>query len=166
MKTCSKCGQTKPYEMFFKDAGRNDGKTPQCKTCMKQAADARRETGKEAEVQAEWRKRKKNDPTYRASRLLADATQRAKKNGLPIDIDLEWVSDRIVQGYCEVTNLKFDLRPAVPARPFTPSLDRIDPRKGYTKENTRVVCWVYNRAKGVHSHSAVLILAEALCKKN
>lgn len=34
------------------------------------------------------------------------------------------------------------------ARPFAPSLDRIDARKGYTTDNVRLVAWVVNHALG------------------
>lgn len=132
---------------------------------MRETSASRRESGSEAAYQSKWRKSKESDPRYRASRLLVDARQRAKKSGLESDLDLDWVTSRIEKGLCQVTGISFDLSPSVPARPFTPSLDRINPKLGYMKDNTQVVCWIYNRAKGVHNHSAVVTLAEALCKK-
>lgn len=33
MKTCSKCGQSKPLDAFAKDSRKSDGRRPQCKSC-------------------------------------------------------------------------------------------------------------------------------------
>ena len=51
-------------------------------------------------------------------------------------------------GRCELTGVLFEytVRPGVRARPLIPSLDRIDPQKGYIKENLRVVCYAVNAA--------------------
>lgn len=49
-----------------------------------------------------------------------------------------------------------------PPNPFAPSLDKINPALPYTKENTQVVVWIYNRAKGPNAHEDVLVLANSL----
>jgi len=51
------------------------------------------------------------------------------------------------------------------AKSWSPSLDRIDPSKGYTEENVRVGCWLFNRAKGNGSDSEVLLMAKSLVRK-
>jgi hypothetical protein len=131
---------------------------------MKTNAKARRERGQEREVQKAWRKRVRSTPSFRASRLLADAKHRYPEH---FDLTLEWLSERIAKGYCEVTGISFDTKGhGAPARPFTPSLDRIDPSKPYTQSNTQVVVWIYNRAKGVHSHNDVVTMAKALIAAN
>lgn len=162
-KTCSKCKVEQPRSAFFNADKRPDGKCPQCKECMTEYSAKRRAEGKEALNQRKWRDENKSNPRFRASRLMIDAKQRAKKNELPFDLDLDWVEEKLNNGFCEATGLGFDFVPSIPARPFTPSLDRIDPSLGYTKENTQVVCWIYNRAKGVHDHASVVTLAQALC---
>ncbi len=43
-----------------------------------------------------------------------------------------------------------------------PSIDRIVPSEGYTDENTQVVVWAYNAAKGIGTSNDVMILARAL----
>jgi hypothetical protein len=107
---------------------------------------------------------------HRSGSLLAHATTRAKKHDLPITITRAWILERLDAGTCEATGLPFDTRPNEEGggwvrRSFCPSLDRIDPAQGYTPENTQVVCWIYNAAKGTNGHEDVLILAEALCRK-
>jgi hypothetical protein len=164
VKTCSKCSQVKTTDLFFKATQRPDGLCPQCKDCMKANAKARRERGQERLVQREWRRKSRATPAFRASRLLADAKQRKPEN---FTLTLEWAQEKIERGYCEATGLKFDCSGnGAPARPYAPSLDRTDPSKPYTQENTKVVVWIYNRAKGVHTHEDVLNMAKALVAAN
>ncbi len=69
-------------------------------------------------------------------------------------------------GKCEVTGLAFSLnRPKTrreSLRAWGPSVDRVDPLKGYTRDNCRLVCWMYNAAKGVSSDEDVMTMARAL----
>lgn len=86
--------------------------------------------------------------TKRAMCLVATARTRAKKKGLAFDLDqfIPELQTRIDIGKCEVTGVLFDLSPG---RKFnSPSLDRIDPSKGYTYENTRIVLNLVNAALG------------------
>lgn len=61
-----------------------------------------------------------------------------------------------------MTGLNFDQNWFGPRRAFTPSLDRKDPALGYTEENSQMVVWIYNAAKGTGTHADVLALAAAL----
>lgn len=84
----------------------------------------------------------------RASVLVATVRTRARKRGLEFNLDqfLPELQARIDLGLCEVTGEPFDLSPG---RKFSsPSLDRIDPKKGYTFENTRIVLNLVNAAMG------------------
>ena len=147
-KRCSHCGNDFPIEAFTINHSVKSGYGGHCKKCH---------NAKNRVRHAENR----SDADYRASSLLRAAKQRNEN----VTITKEWVKERIEAGVCEVTGIPFDMSSAKPARAFTPSLDRIDPSHDYTPDNTQVVCWIYNRAKGVHSHDAVVTLAEALCKK-
>lgn len=150
--------------MFYKSHGRPDGLCPQCKNCMKANAAARRASGQERIIQREWRKKVRNKPSFRASRLLADSKSRNKGE---FDLTLEWLTAKLEAGHCEITGLPFDTTgDGAPARAFAPSLDRTDSSLGYTQDNTKVVVWIYNRAKGVQSHKEVMILANALVAHN
>lgn len=96
----------------------------------------------------------------RASRLYFGSLKRAKSLSLEHNLDIEWIKEKLDAGFCEVTKIPFELTEG--RNPFAPSLDKTDPEKGYTKENTKVVCWCYNTAKGNWSHQDVLKLAKAL----
>lgn len=94
-------------------------------------------------------------PRYRrAYNLFFAARQRANKKNLEFDLDLDWVYDNITK-FCPMTNLPFQLynngNNYANRHALTPSIDRIDPRKGYVKDNCRIVIWWYNVAKQQYS---------------
>ena len=106
-----------------------------------------------------------NNPKTRAKELVNGARNRSLKMDLPFDLTPEWLLDRLTVGVCEVTGIPLVLdggKSNGGHRSFTPSLDRTDPTQGYTMDNVKVVCWIYNGAKGVGTHEDVMKLVEAL----
>jgi hypothetical protein len=59
------------------------------------------------------------------------------------------------------TAKRFDLSPG-PRKQFAPSADRIDPGRGYTKDNVQIVCWQYNAAKHTFTDADVVRFARAV----
>lgn len=59
MKTCTKCGETKPPTEFSKDVSKRDGLRPQCKTCHNNAVASYRFVNSE--------KKRASDAKYRAA---------------------------------------------------------------------------------------------------
>jgi hypothetical protein len=100
----------------------------------------------------------------RADRLISGAKRRATAIGVPFDLDLDWLIKRLVAGVCEVTGVPFVIKPG--RHIHAPSLDRKDPKLGYTKDNVRVTLWCFNAAKGTGTDQDVLIMAQALVLKN
>lgn len=96
----------------------------------------------------------------RSARLLNKARARAKQRGIICTLTHKWILERLEQGKCSVTGLPFKL--GTKRGPWTPSIDRIDLTDGYTLENSQVVVWLYNAAKGDCTHEDVLVLAQAL----
>jgi len=90
----------------------------------------------------------KKTPWGKAKHLVADARKSAKKRGLPHTIEAEVIAAIIEEGTCQLTGMPFILETGetlgVRIHPASPSLDRIDPNKGYTPENVQVVCWAIN----------------------
>jgi hypothetical protein len=74
------------------------------------------------------------------------ARARARKLGAPFDLDQHemalWV--RYCRKVCEVTGMP--LQTEGPVGPFTASIDRVDPAKGYVYSNIRIVCFTLNAA--------------------
>ena len=109
--------------------------------------------------------RRENDLAYRARGLVRGTKQRAKQKGIDHNLTEDWLLERLERGVCEVTGIPFTFTSGEIKgghRSFTPSLDRTDTTKGYTKDNVKVVVWVYNGAKGVGTHEDVMKLARAL----
>lgn len=107
-------------------------------------------------------------PSRRHYRVWNAARQRAKKSNIPFTLTREWVEERIDRGSCEVTGIEFSVLPGEGRgnpSPWAPSIDQITPGAGYTPENSRLVCWIYNCAKSTASDEDVLKLANALVSR-
>jgi len=125
---------------------------------------------KHAEVNARWYEKNKERERYKARKkkkshraygLFNAARTRAKRKSLDFTISLEWVESKLALGKCEVTNLSYELK--LEGRgPWHPSIDRTDSSKGYTPDNCKLVCWLYNSAKSEFNHTDVMILVKAL----
>lgn len=90
------------------------------------------------------RKLKTDIPRFLRNALKYKRFQ-AKKSGLEFDLDEEWLQKQPLM--CAISGRKFEI-PDKGVGPFTPSFDRIDPKKGYTKSNTQIICFWLNAAKG------------------
>lgn len=107
-------------------------------------------------------------PEGRAKLLINGARNRGKDfHGLSV----ARIADAIRAGKCEVTGVCFELGewPDSDKNPYAPSLDRIDPSKGYSDDNVRVVIWAYNLLKGqlsdVWATTTILTMAAGIIKE-
>lgn len=91
---------------------------------------------------------KRADPAERLRLLVNDAAKRSKKLGTRVKLSKAWRLRALKQTHCAVTGIMFDLS-VMRGRinQLAPSLDRIDPSKGYTDKNTRLVLYFVNTAK-------------------
>ena len=96
--------------------------------------------------------------------LTGNARYRARQKGLEFTITSDWVRERLERGVCEVTGEPFIYGRGMARGPNSPSLDRIDPSKGYTPDNTRVVIWAYNAAKQDFTEQQFLYVCYVLAK--
>ncbi len=90
-------------------------------------------------------------PRGRAYTLFDSIKQRTKRSGVEFDLTTEWIENYILKGRCQVTGIKFDLKPSIDGKhsnPFAPSIDKINPKRGYVKKNCQVVLHAVNQAKG------------------
>jgi hypothetical protein len=104
-------------------------------------------------------------PRRRATLLRYKARVRARRLGLDFDLPIEWVRNQLERGTCAVTGIPFDLAIGLGSRfhsKYAPTIDRIDPSQGYTREKCQVVVCQYNAAKGAWAHEDVMILARTL----
>jgi len=105
------------------------------------------------------------DPVWRhGADLVRAARTRSRKSGIECTLSFDWAVDRLDDGYCEVTGVKFKVGSG-PREANSPSIDRIDPSKGYTEENCRMVIWMYNAAKSEYTDEAVWEMATSLARE-
>lgn len=127
-----------------------------------------RDPEKWAQYHVSWRDKVASDPVLRARRMIQWVKCRAKRLGVPFDLTVEFLADKISSGICEVTGIPFELGVSEinHAKAFSPSVDRITPGGGYTQDNVRVVVYIYNIARSDFSEDDVLTFAKALVAKS
>ena len=134
---------------------------PEVKAKRKEAFSRWSGRNKEARAASEAKRRFER----RASVLVSTARTRAKKRGLEFDLDehIPRIQERIDAGVCEITGSPFDLSPG---RKFnSPSIDRINPQRGYTYDNIRVVLNLVNAALGDWGEQTLRdVMGAWLCK--
>lgn len=91
--------------------------------------------------------------------LVRDAGKRAKKKGLDFDLTSAWARDRWT-GRCEVSGLEF--KKGSMRSMFSASIDRIDPKMGYTQGNCRFILMAVNMLKGWGSDDEMFLVAAAV----
>lgn len=92
---------------------------------------------------------RKYNTDKKAEVLISEARRRSLKKMLPFDLDqhVPELKARIVAATCEMTGLPLNLS----NRGIdwnSPSMDRIEPAKGYVLANIRIVCFAINQAMG------------------
>lgn len=99
-----------------------------------------------------------------AQYLYSNAKRRAKVGGLEFSITREWILDAVEKGKCQITGIPFVI--ANGRKPWAPSLDKTNPRGGYTPGNVKVVVWMYNTCKWDATHDDVITFARAVVGAN
>lgn len=161
MKICSKCKISKTEEDFY---NRGTGiKRNDCKNCSNKCKQQyyinnkekiKRKVKKWAQSNKEQRKevQKKYNNTIkgRLIKTMKAAHSRAKINNLTYNLDTDFLLELWVKqnGKCALTKIEFELinKTNFISNPFAPSIDKINPKQGYTKNNVRLVCVAVNYA--------------------
>lgn len=132
MKTCNKCGSLKDKTEYHNGAI--------CKECYNKKRRERYANGDSVRILSKKNQRRKNNP---ASELIRCAKRRAKVNNIVFDLKQE---DVIIPEVCPMLGLKLFTGNGV-LSDNSPTLDRINPDLGYTKENIQVISYRANRIK-------------------
>ena len=153
MKRCSSCGKLKDESEFYHYKPSKDGLTHQCKQCMSEYRASKREHYKEymayrrevdnETIKANRRKHYRNHPE---SRMLMAAKQRAKNQGLEFNLTID---DIVIPDKCPLLEVPF-VAGEKGNYEYTPSLDRIDPTRGYIKGNV----WLITKRSNTMKNSA------------
>lgn len=165
MNTCKHCGKTDTEDKFY----RNNI----CKECRN--AKLREQRTKVCKACGTKYNSQSNDycpdcyPVYRqAYNLTHTVRHRANKKNLEFDLSVGWLYDKLKKP-CPKTGLDFVIGESTNfsnRHPMTPSVDKIDPSKGYTEDNCQVVCWWYNVSKQRFTDDEVLELCRAVVNQH
>ena len=104
-----------------------------------------------------------NPSDVRFRRMANLGKHRSKQKGWDHDIDYEWIRDNITDK-CPKCGVEYSYDLDIKMNPFAPSLDRIDPTKGYTKENCIITSWIYNCGKNAYNEETLYIICKAFLK--
>lgn len=145
-KFCPTCKQVLLVEQFYKNASKRDGLNSQCKQCR---------------IQYDI----DNPIKCQTSYMIRDARKRAKRKNLPIDIDQDYIHS-IVSFHCPIFGVPLEWSThrgnGNAPLPNSPSLDRIDPAKGYVKGNVWIISHRANQIKNDASHDELKRVTEAV----
>lgn len=94
--------------------------------------------------------------------LVNGAKGRSKAAGLEFDLTHGWGESRWT-GRCELTNIPFVLgKKGHSGGLYSPSIDRITPKIGYTQSNCRFILCSINCFKGAGTDQEIMLIAAAL----
>jgi hypothetical protein len=148
-KKCSKCQQERLLFDFSKNKASNDGLQHRCRTCDNEYQRKRRIDNKESDLEyhRKYQAKRREDFTYRLQMLLNASKQRAALKNREHTITLEDIKDLYpVDGKCPVFGFDLEFN-SQGFRETSPSIDRIDSTKGYTRDNIQIISWKANRLK-------------------
>jgi len=182
MKTCANCKQTKLFTDFNKSKDRKDGHNPYCKACCLQyrfenkeiLSQKKKEYYSKGHVkvhQQQYRKQyylsNKVDmlaqqreyyaaPENRAKKLLSKTKERATKEGLPFNLELE---DIVIPTHCPYLGMELTHHLGQGYLDSNSSIDKIIPELGYIKGNVQVISRLANQMKNSATSEQLLTFA-------
>lgn len=150
------CDRIKPIEDFLRDKQQKKGYRNQCKACLRPISRQRARDNKDG-VNRRMRVFRNTIKGATTTSLNA-AKGRARLGNLPFNLDLKYIRDIWERqgGKCALTGEDFVLKGGWSA----PSLDKIDPEKGYIKGNVQ---WLSQRVNLLKSNMTNEELLE-ICK--
>lgn len=169
-KTCSTCGKAYPAttKYFVKNKECRGGIASTCRECIRSYhrkwKSENSEYKERRRQQYQDKVKPRNAEIYRQKRLRRPYHQRAalmrsgmiarsRERGIPFDADLftvkyltEWLMD---EGNCPCCGIAFDVQPKFDGlkNDASPSVDRIQPARGYVQGNVALLCWRCNNLK-------------------
>lgn len=148
-KKCKKCGDIKPATEFWIGKRYEDGLRAWCKQCTMPVARAQG---------IRWRRRRWIKCMLLRARRNNSAYPERPFDLTEQDIEILWDNQ---QGNCYWFGIPMDPE-AGTAGLSRPSLDKLDPTKGYTAGNVVLACWAANACRGRHDPDTFRSFLESL----
>lgn len=107
--------------------------------------------------------RERGTAWFKANRLkvaINGIRSRSGLKGLQFNLDIAW-AESTYTGFCSITGVAFKHGEGRPSS-YSPSVDRIDPSKGYLKENCRWVLFCVNAFKGRMTDDEMFTISERI----
>jgi len=148
-KFCSSCKEAKSLFEFTKNNASPDGLQYKCRSCDLEYQKNRRIQNKDQilDYSRNYQKNKRKNFEFRLQMLLNASKQRSKKKSRENTLTLEDIKSIYPEdGLCPIFGIKLVFGDAG-FREKSPSIDRIDSTKGYTKDNIQIISWKANRIK-------------------
>lgn len=138
MKQCSKCGEEKPLDEFYRPK-----RSSVCKTChLNITRKYKREKRKDEDFRLlEKKKQKERRVRLWQNTLLHDC----KNRNLEVNIDIDYINFLFDKQNGKCFWFGVELKPSnIKKHPQQPSLDRLDNSLGYIKNNVVLTCYSAN----------------------
>lgn len=147
------------YYQANKEKKRRQAKEWEARNPEKMRESRRRQSARRRSLGLDVEARKKWEANNRPYILWNAARQRAKKSGVAFEIIRD---DVVIPDVCPILGLKIDVLERGRMNPCSPSLDRIDPVKGYVPGNVWVISWQANRMKSDASPEELKLFCEGM----
>jgi len=159
-KHCKKCDKVLPLFSFTKNSASKDGLQFACKTCDNLRQQKRRIEKKKQiqEYGKQYRIKHTDDMDFRLQGLLNASRARSKEKNRENTLTKQDLFELFPKdGCCPIFGFKLEWN-GTGFRETSPSIDRIDSTKGYTKDNVQIISWKANRIKGYASVEELEVL--------
>ena len=141
-KKCLDCQLEKPLDEMVKSKAYKSGILCYCKSCMKIKS-----------------KKFRNDNPLQ--QMLSGTKSSAKKRGLVFELTIE---DIVIPETCKYLGIELEFNVGKGLLPQTPSIDRIDTNKGYTKDNIQIISHKANALKSDLGIETLIYFATQILK--
>jgi hypothetical protein len=141
-KPCVKCKIIKLSYDYYSNKRNCNGLNSECKECVKNRSNVYFKSDQGQDIRQNYYDDviKQNVPKYFFKTTMANA----KAKGFEHKID---ISDLIIPKFCPIFGSELKISDNGYQKASSPSVDRIDNTKGYTKENIVIVSWRANNIK-------------------
>lgn len=182
LKYCKGCDENLSVDEFYKQKGVAKGHY--CKVCQQRKNKEKWENGyrekmKNTRELYALNNREKliqisrdyyNTEIGRAKSMMKTIRKRMTKWNIldQLDFDGSYLIELMKVGVCSETGISFvyQKQERFKCHPYSPSVDRIDSTKGYTKDNVRMVIWQYNLMKGEMTDEDLLIVCKRIVQRS